>query len=337
MRKLSKVLAIVLVLCLTLTMFAGCGEEKAYPSRDITMIIPFGAGGGTDVWARAVAAGLAEEMGVNVTPNNITGGSAGSTGTEAAWDAKHDGYTLCGTSETPLLIPVTTTVERTAADYEYFIAAGSPGLVCINADAAADLGIKTMADLVAYPNKADLNIAGTTGGLWAAISSLLNEPAYGNLGFTFVSYDGSAGAIQAAAGGKDAVLVAASAGEVKQYLESGDLIALANVATEAYGDVPSICDSVPAVEPFLPLNQWLGFSVPSDTPADVLDALTVAFGKVMASDAIKKLAEEQSAVIFNLTGEDAKAMAMGSESTLCWIMDDLGQTTYSPADRGIEK
>ncbi len=337
MSKISKVVSVALAAAVSLSMFVGCSGGDTYPSRDITMVIPFGAGGGTDVWARSVAAGLAEELGVNVTPNNITGGSAGSTGTEAAWDAKHDGYTLCGTSETPLTIPVTTPIERTAKDYEYFIAAGSPGLVCINAKVADELGIKTMADLVAYDDKESLNIAGTTGGLWFALSSLLIDEAYGNLGFTFVPYDGSAGAIQAAAGGVDACLVAASAGEVKQYLESGDLIALANMDKAAYGDVPSVVDSVPEVEAYLPLNQWLGFSVPSDTPEEVLAELTAAFDKVMASDAIKELADSQSAIIFNLTGEEAKEMAAASERSLCYVLYDLGQTQYSPEERGIER
>lgn len=337
MKKLSKLFTVALVTLLSVSCLTACdSEQAAYPDRDITMVIPFGAGGGTDVWARAIAAGLAEDLGVNVTPNNITGGSAGSTGTQAAWDAAHDGYTLLGTSETPLTIPVTTPIERTAKDYEYFIAAGSPGLVCINAKAAETLGIKTMDDLVAYGEKESINIAGTTGGLWFALSSLLIEESYGNLGFTFVPYDGSAGAIQAAAGGVDAILVTASAGEVAQYLESGDLIALANMAPEAYGDVPSVVDSVPAIASSLPLNQWLGFSVPSDTPQEVLDTLTESFNKVMATDKIKELAESQSAIVFNLTGEKAKEMALASEKSLCNVLYELGQAQYNPADKGIK-
>lgn len=337
MRKFSKIVAIVLILVLSLSMFAGCGEEKAYPARDITMIIPFGAGGGTDVWARAVSAGLAEELGVNVTPTNITGGSAGSTGTQGAWDAAHDGYTLCGTSETPLTIPVMTPTDRTAEDYTYFIAGGSPGLVCINTEYAEANGIKSMDDLVSYGDISSVNIAGTTGGLWFALSSLLTGEEYGNLDLTFVPFDGSAGAITAAAGGKDAQLVLASAGEVAQYLQDGTLTALANMDKEAYGDVPSVVDSLPAVGAYLPLGQWLGFSVPNDTPADVIAKLEEAFMKVMKSDAIAELAKAQSAEIFALTGEEAKEMAVSSEASLCWVLYDLGQTTYSPEEKGIAR
>ncbi len=335
--KKSTILTILVSLLLIGSVFASGGSEAAYPARDITMVIPFGAGGGTDVWARAVGAGLAAEYGVNVTPTNIVGGSAGSTGVDSAWKAAHDGYTLCGTSETPLTIPVMTPINRTAKDYEYFIAAGSPGLVCMNAEKAAKLGIKTMADLVAYGDKESLNIAGTAGGLWFALASLLIEPAYGDLGFTFVSFPGSGDAIKAVAGGVDADIVAASAGEVKDYLASGKFIALANMDKGAYKDIPSVCDSVPVLAPYFPLRQWLGFKVPTDTPADVLASLTTAFNNVMKSDAILELAGPQEAEIFALTGVAAKEMAMASEKSLCWVLYDLGQTTYSPEDRGIAR
>ncbi len=337
MLKKSSVLLLVVSL-LVIGSVVSCGAtEEAYPARDITMIIPFGAGGGTDVWARAVGAGLAEELGVNVTPTNVTGGSAGSVGVDTAWKAAHDGYTLTGTSETPLTIPVMTPIDRTAADYEYFIAAGSPGLVCMNAEIAASLGIATMDDLVSYGDKASLNVAGTSGGLWFALSSLLIEPAYGNQGFTFVSFPGSADAIKAVAGGVDASIVVASAGEVKDYLASGDFIALANMDTGAYGAIPAVTDSLPELAPYFPLRQWLGFKVPSDTPADVIATLTDAFENVMKTDSIKEYAAVQEAEIFALTGEEAKAMAVGSEKSLTWVLYDLGLTIYSPEERGIER
>ena len=334
--KKALLLMMILLSCFGV-LFAEGAQEAAYPARDITMVIPFGAGGGTDVWARAVGAGLAEQLGVNVTPTNITGGSAGSTGVDQAWKAAHDGYTLCGTSETPLTIPVTTPIDRTAKDYEYFIAAGSPGVVCINADLAAELGIATMADLVAYGDKESLNVAGTTGGLWFALASLLTEEAYGNLGFDFVPFPGSADAIKAVAGGVDAQIVAASLGEVKDYIAAGTLLPLAHMDTVAYENIPSVCDSVPALAPYFPLRQWLGFKVPSDTPAATIATLTEAFNEVMKTQAIKDMAEVQAAEIFALTGAEAKAMAMGSEKSLCWVLADLGKTTFSPADRGIER
>ncbi|MFI3129259.1 MAG: tripartite tricarboxylate transporter substrate-binding protein, partial [Bacillota bacterium] len=144
-------------------------------------------------------------------------------------------------------------------------------------------------------------------------------------------------AIAAAAGGIDAQLVAASSGEVAQYLEAGSLVALANMATEASGSIPSICDYLPELEEYLPIQQWLGFMVPADTDAAVLAELEEAFLATVASDSFAEFAEAQAADIFALTGDEAKAFAETSESKLCWLLYDLGAATYSPADSGIER
>ena len=84
-------------------------------------------------------------------------------------------------------------------------------------------------------------------------------------------------------------------------------------------------------------QHFADFKVPTDTPADVLETLTTAFNNVMKTDAILELAKPQEAEIFALTGKAAKDMAIASEKALCWVLYDLGQTTYSPEDRGIAR
>ncbi len=346
MKKLVKLIAIATIAVAGITSaFAGGKPETAYPERDITCVIPFGQGGGTDVWARKVMEAMSKELGVSITATNVTGGSAGSIGISQVWTSAHDGYTLAGTSETPLTIPVTTTITQTSKDWDYFIAGGSPGLLCINAKKAGELKIESLDKLAAYANKSDLKIAGTTGGLWFALASLVSDKAYGNWPLTWVSYPGSGPAILACVGGIDADLVVASAGEVKDYIRSGQLIPIAHMAPDAYTfktadksiTIPSITKSIPSIGKYLPLQQWLGFKVPVDTPADVKAKLTSAFKAAMVNPDMVKFASDQVAVIYNKSGADAKAMAQKSESNLCWILNDLGKTTYSPADRGIAR
>jgi len=346
MKKLVKLIAVAVIAVAGITSaFAGGKTETAYPERDITCVIPFGQGGGTDVWARKVMEGMAKELGVSITATNVTGGSAGSIGISQVWTSAHDGYTLAGTSETPLTIPVTTTITQTSKDWDYFIAAGSPGLLCINAKKAAELNIDTIDKLAAYAKKSDLKIAGTTGGLWFALASVITEKAYGNWPMTWVSYPGSGPAILATVGGIDADLVVASAGEVKDYLRSGQLIPIAHMDTAGYTfksdaksiDIPAVTKGIPAIAKYLPLGQWLGFKVPADTPADVKAKLAGAFKATMANPDMVTFAATQVATIFNKSGADAKAMAQKSESNLCWILNDLGKTTFSPADRGIAR
>jgi tripartite-type tricarboxylate transporter receptor subunit TctC len=344
--KMSKSIALLVIMLLAVTaVFATGAKESAYPERDISAVVPFGQGGGTDVWGRKVMEAMAKELGVAITVTNVTGGSAGSIGISQVWTSPHDGYVLAATSETPLTIPVTTPITQTSKDWDYFIAAGSPGLLCVNAKTAAALGIDTLDKLAAYGKKSELKIAGTTGGLWFALASLVSDKNYGNWPFTWVSYGGSGPAILATVGGIDADLVVASAGEVKDYIRSGQLIPLAHMDTSAYTftagaapiAIPAITKAIPGIAKYLPLQQWLGFKVPADTPADVKAKLSSAFKAAMAQPDMTQFAKDQIAVIFNKSGAEAKAMAQKSESNLCWILFDLGKTTYSPAERGIAK
>ncbi len=313
-------------------------EDIAYPERNINMTIPFGAGGGTDLWARVMAEYMAPELGVQIICNNVTGGSAGSTGTDAVWQAAHDGYTMVGTSETPLTIPVMTELDQTTKDWEYFIAAGSPGLLCVN-KATYDAGLDSMDAIVAQltADPESISIAGTQGGLWFALAQLFG--AYGDTPFYWVSYPGSGDAILGCHSG-EADTVCASAGEVMTYVQSGDLIPVAVMDVEGwefpgFGEIPAVTDALPALASYLPLKQVLGFAMPADTDPAILAKVTDAFYAAMSNPEVISYAEDQLCVTYGLAGAEAKELMEGLESSLCWILSDMGQTTYTPDEVGI--
>ena len=309
----------------------GSQTELDYPVRSINNIIPFGAGGGTDVWNRALMDSMGSIMNQTIVSSNMTGGSAGSIGVQYVWDAAHDGYTLCGTSETPLTIPVMTNSELTSKDWKFFIAAGSPGVLCINKSA----GMTTLEEVVAAAQgDGDVSIAGTTGGLWFALAKLFDS--YGNVPFKWIAYDGSSTAIKGCVS-NEADLVVASAGEVVEYVRSGDLIPLCVMDWEFpdYGSIPAVTSVVPELEAYLPLSQFLGFMVPADTDAAVVSYLEDVFHQAMQTEKIQQFAQEQVCQIYDLTGDEASEFAAQLESKLCWVLYDMGQTTYSPEDFGI--
>ncbi|OON97665.1 MAG: hypothetical protein ATN31_07910 [Candidatus Epulonipiscioides saccharophilum] len=330
------------LLLLTTLALTGCGGEtekvKAeYPERSINAIVPFGAGGGTDVWGRAIMDGMATELGVNIIVSNVTGGSAGSTGISRVWNAPHDGYTLACTSETPLTIPVMTAITQTSNDWIYFIAAGSPGVLMVNKNAEYTTMDEIMAQLKKEPQS--ISIAGTVGGLWFAQAKLFDT--YGDMPFNWLPYDGSGAALKGAVS-QEADCVVASAGEAKDFMRSGDLIPLAVMELEAWhmptvGNIPSVTEYLPQLAEYLPLNQFLGFKVPADTDPEIVAKLEEAFQATMDSYAIEIFANEQLATIYNLTGEEAKKYATQLESNLCWILSDMGTTTFSPDERGISR
>ena len=184
-----------------------------------------------------------------------------------------------------------------------------------------------------------LSIAGTQGGLWFAQAKLFE--AYADLPFKWVAYDGSGPAIKGCFSGETDAVVA-SAGELNEYIKSGDLIPVAvmdkvDFDMPNYGKVTAVTSLVPELEPYLPLQQFLGFMVPADTNKDVIKTLQDAFHTSMKSEAIKEFATNNVATIFDLTGDAAQKMAKEQESKLCWILYEMGQTKFSPEDFGIAK
>lgn len=316
---------------------AAATEEPAepvstYPERPINLIVPFGAGGGTDGWNRAIAAALSE-AGWDVKVSNVTGGSAGSVGTSQVWNSKHDGYTLAGTSETPLVIPVLAGSEQTTKDWEYYIAGGSPGILCVNKDA----GIADLQALLDACEGGGVNIAGTSGGLWFLLSSMLEYGA--GIDLSVATYDGSAPAITACVSGETEA-VAASAGEVAEFVKDGSLIPIAAFQTtdfthDDFGTVPAITSLVPEVEKYLPLNQFIGFMVPNDTPEDIKAELEKAFLAACESDSLKAFAEQNYAVFYKWVGEEADKNCAKAESVMSWMLYDMEKTEFNPEDFGI--
>lgn len=98
---MSKKFLVVLMVCaIAMVSLAAQGQqESVYPERDITTIVVWGAGGGTDVCNRIVMAEMSNDLGVNINVVNKTGGVSGSIGMLDAFAKKADGYTLCGLSE----------------------------------------------------------------------------------------------------------------------------------------------------------------------------------------------------------------------------------------------
>jgi len=336
---MKRLISIVLVVMLMSTMLMGCQKEEkdVYASRSVNNIIPFGPGGGTDLWNRALAASMEATLGQKVISSNMTGGTAGSTGTSYVWGGPHDGYTILGTSETPLTIPVMTGIEQTSKDWEYFIAGGSPGILLANKAS----GYTNFEDLIAAAKSApdEIKIASTSGGLWFLLANLFN--GYADVPLGNVTYDGSRPAITACVSGETA-LVIASAGEVAEFVKSGDLIPLTTTQKEDYdmpgfGVIQAVTKQLPVLEKNLPLSQFIGFCVPMDTPEDIKAKLRESFKAAMETPEIKEFATAQYAVIYNLTEKEASEFAAKAESIMSWMLDDLKLSKFSPADLGIAK
>ena len=258
----------------------------AYPERPITLIVPWGAGGGTDAVARFFGSYLEKDLGQPINVVNRTGGN-GVVGHSAIAQAAPDGYTFG-------LI----TVEITMMHWQGLTDLG-PGsyqpLALVNADPAgfqvrADSQYKTVKDVIdairANPGK--LKASGTgQGGIWQlAIAGLLSDLKIDPAAVPWVPSNGAAPGLQdLVAGGVD--IVPCSIPEARSLIDAGKVKSLAIFADKA----PALYPNLPTIKQATGSNwqtaAWRGFAMPKGASKDVVDKLTASIQKAYDSKEYK--------------------------------------------------
>jgi tripartite-type tricarboxylate transporter receptor subunit TctC len=323
---------------MTVAVAAGAYAAKGYPKRNITAVVVWGAGGGTDTCNRIIHAEMANFLGVNINVINKTGGVAGSVGMSHAYSKPHDGYTLCGLSESNVTAGVQGGWDKKFDVWDTFIVGGSPDVISVTPDTP----YKTLQDLIeaAKANPKSIKAAASGAGSIHHLNLLAVEKGSGAQ-FNFIPYKGSAPAQNAAMTGEVSVVVTSLA-EQQQLLRGGKLRALGMLIPEAFeveglGQIPSSFDAYPGLSEYLPISQAIGFAVPADAPAEAKAVLVDAFNKAMATDKVKTWAKENYYLLSGKTGAESKAVFDALESNFAWTLWELGAATVDPASLGIPK
>jgi len=313
---MKKLLAAVLMLAAT-PAFA------QYPQRPVQLIVPWGAGGGTDATARIIATLLEKELKQPFNVVNRTGGS-GVVGHDAIAKATPDGYTIgLITVEITMMHHVGLT-QLKHTDYTPI------GLV--NADPAAinvraDSPYKSVNDLLAAikANPGKMKASGTgQGGIWhLAIAGLLKDQGIDPNALPWVPSNGAAPGMQdMIAGGVD--VVPCSIPEARPMIDAGKARAL--VIMDA--NPPALYPSVPTLKKELGSNwqiaAWRVIAAPKGIPADAQKTLTTALKKVYDSKDYKDfMASRGFGVIWADPQETAKFMA-ASDANLGGALKAVG-------------
>ncbi|RZI77598.1 MAG: tripartite tricarboxylate transporter substrate binding protein [Variovorax sp.] len=256
--------------------------SQTYPSRPITLIVPWGAGGGTDATARIVASLLEKEVGQPVTVVNRTGGS-GVVGHAAIASAAPDGYTIGLATVEIGMMHWQGLTELTGASYTPI------GLV--NADPAginvrADAPYKTVNDLLAAvkANPGKFKASGTgQGGIWhLAIAGLLRDQKIDPAAVPWVPSNGAAPGLQdMVAGGVEVAPV--SLPEARSLIDAGKVKSLAIMSDKPSTLYPNIPTLKAAIGSDWTMAAWRGIVAPKGIPADARDKLAGAIKKIAAS------------------------------------------------------
>ncbi|WP_162783452.1 Bug family tripartite tricarboxylate transporter substrate binding protein [Devosia naphthalenivorans] len=247
--------------------------QSSYPDRAIRMIVPFSAGGGTDLGARLLADDLEEALGVSITVENVPGAGSQLGLTELA-NAEPDGYTI-GALNQPAFDTIILSPERQAAfnvdSFDYIIGhVAEPLVIAVMPDSPYN----SLADLVAdaRARSGELRVA-TSGLLTPEHLAQLQLEQVADTRLRIAHFNGAAESMTQFRGGRTDI-----AFTTPSFLEG--LKPLAILTTERLAALPDIPTAVEQGFPELVMVSTRGFAAPAGLPDDVLDRLREAFSEV---------------------------------------------------------
>ncbi len=336
---MKKVLLIVLVLSLvSFSLFAQGGTEETYPTKNINLTVPYGAGGTTDLTARALANAMGEKLGVTINVVN-TPGAGGSAGTLNVQNAKNDGYTLLANGMLSFCtMPINGYTDKTYRDWDIWIATYAPNVIVVPKDSP----FNTIQDLIEAirqnPGQITAGTAGIgSGGHFGAevIKSIAGAD------YKHITYAGGGPAFTATLAGEVQFCPQLLA-EYKDAIISGQVKALCTLSDEditiADGiTIPSIKNFYPEAAKFLPMGEVTGILVPKGLPESTLTKLDEAFAYAVKDQAFLDFCATKSFAVNIYDRQHSQAFMDDFASKACYLMYDAGATSINPADFGINR
>ena len=266
----------------TLSMVSPPLAAQTYPSRPISLIVPWGAGGGTDATARIIGSLLEKELGQPVNVVNRTGGN-GVVGHAAIASAPPDGYTLGMATVEIGMMHWQGLTELTGASYTPIgLVNADPAGVQVRADAPYKSVPELLAAIKANPGKFKASGTGQ-GGIWhLAIAGLLRDQKIDPAALPWVPSNGAAPGLQdMVAGGVEVAPV--SLPEARSLIDAGKVKSLAIMSDKRSALYPNVPTLKEATGSDWSMAAWRGIVAPKGIPADVRDKLAAAVRKAATS------------------------------------------------------
>jgi tripartite-type tricarboxylate transporter receptor subunit TctC len=285
---------------------AGTALAEGFPDRTITMVVPFAAGGSTDVVARIIAEKMSEDLGQQVIVQNVAG-AGGNLGADNVARAEPDGYTiLMGTVATHALNPLI--LKSTPYDPQKDFAPVSllvvvPNVLVVNPELPAKNVQELIALLKAEPDK--WSYASSGNGTPLHLSGELFNAMAGTK-MQHIPYKGAGPALTELLGNQVSIMFD-NLPSSSPHIKSGKLRALAVTTAEratSFPDIPTIAESgVPGYETYT----WNALFAPANTPADVVAKLNDSANKALKDPAVAGRMKDFSATIVGSTPEELGA------------------------------
>jgi tripartite-type tricarboxylate transporter receptor subunit TctC len=267
----------------------------AYPDKPVRIVVPFAPGGGTDLIARTLGAGMSQELGQTVLIENKPGGGT-IIGTDLVAKSPPDGYTIVIATFAHAVNPSLQPKLPYASDKAFapiILIGRSPNVLVVRPDSP----YKTVKDIItaAKARPKQLTFASQGNGTSAHLAGELFKNL-ARVDLTHVPYRGAGPALTDLLGGQVDMMFATAAA-VGAFLDGGKLRALGVTTAErspALAKVPTIAESE---VPGYAAESWYGLYAPAGTPPDVIASLNAAARKAVQTDSFRKRVEDEGLVI----------------------------------------
>lgn len=317
-------------------MLAACvlpASAQSFPDRELSGVIMWGAGGATDVVARAVAPYAEEALGKKIVMTNRAGGG-GAISTNFVNQQPGDGYTLLFGAENPQLHGVLALGDL---DYSKFYPVSILGRGMVVIVANKDRPWNSFKDLVAAvqanPGKVKMGSTGP-GGLPFTVGAMINTVT--KLPVNSVPFDGEGPGLTALQGGH-VDFMAVGLGAASEHIKAGRVKALAVLHDAPFDGIVPITSDLPGIKKYLPWGPFYGVFVKRDVPDAVKTRLTAAFKTAGSNPKFVELMTGRGNIMMNISGAEADAFLKKWQSVTAWTLQEAGAVKKSPAELGIAK
>lgn len=287
--------------------------------KQITIVVPYAAGGASDTTARIYAQELQKAIGTSIVVTNVTGAS-GAIGLQQVASSKPDGYTMAYMPVESTMLKALGLTDISSEDFSFVGRAMTiPAAITVPKDAPYDTFQEFIDYAKAHPGEVQVGNSGT-GSIWQIAAASIEDKE--GVKFTHVPFDGAAPAV-AALLGHNIQAVAVSPSEVKAGVDSGDFKVLVVLGEQRSSVVPDV-KTAQELGIDITIQGWGGFAVPKGTPQGVIDVLGKASETAINSQAMKDLLTSKGYEPAYLDGADMDKTASDQLAYFAELIPKLG-------------
>jgi tripartite-type tricarboxylate transporter receptor subunit TctC len=314
----------------------GTAQAQWKPTKPITIIVPWAAGGATDQVTRLAAAEIEPALGQKIVVVNQPGG-AGSIGTKSVLEGPKDGYTwTAGAAKQLGTYPLLGMLNSKVDDFHLYLSVTNVSIVSVNPSTPYQSLKQLLDDMKAKPGQVKVATAGNTSSGHFAMEAIAKAAG---VKYRHVTYDGGNPAVIATVGGESEVTTQLAV-EQTEMLKGKRLRALAVVA-----DQPLAIEGVGTIDPitktlanFPKITTAFGIFIPKGVPQEVVTTMDRVWGeRVAKSEKIKQYAQQKGALFTPAAGKQAYDIVWPTVVEDAYMLQEAGMAKVSPESIGIKR